>query len=548
MRLPYLGRGTGRDRSIANTLRGSGRANIRPLVSAAKSPILQNPCVSLKPPDYTFDDRRLAALDSFGILDTPAESGFDDMANLASLVCEAPVALVSLVARDRQWFKARVGFDECQTDLGSSVCAHALVEPDLLVIPDLTRDPRSRDNPLVTGDPRIRFYAGAPIRTAQGDVLGSLCVIDTKPRPGGLTDSQSEMLRALARQVMSQLELRRALLERDAALARQRESEAQFRFLFEGIQNGFCIVEMRFEGGAAVDYRFVEANSAFDRQTGLVGAKGRWMREISPGHEQYWFDLYGKVALTGEPINFQNHAAQLGGRWFDVQAFRVGDPAANRVGILFNDITKQKAEDAARLKGEATQTVVNHELSHRMKNMFAMVQAIAQQTLRKASDREAVDAFNLRIQAMSAAHDILLEQNWAAAELGGVVKAVLGTLVPLERFDIQGPDVELGARATLSISLLLHELAANALKHGALSDSAGRVFIRWSLKDADLDRQLLLSWHEAGGPPVAKTRRRGFGSRLIEMGLVGTGGAELRYDSSGLMAEFMAPLAQVQLS
>src|ERR1700761_3811747 len=130
---------------------------------------------SLSPvPDYVYDPARLAALDGYAILDTVPEPGFDDIVHLAMHICETPVALVSLVARDRQWFKAQAGFEPCETDLNSSVCAHALVEPDLLVIPDLTADPRTVSNPLVTGVPEIRFYAGAPLRTQEGQVLGSL--------------------------------------------------------------------------------------------------------------------------------------------------------------------------------------------------------------------------------------------------------------------------------------------------------------------------------------------------------------------------------------
>ncbi len=166
---------------------------------------------------------RLAVLDSYGILDTPPEQGFDDIVQLARDLCEAPVALVSLVAGNRQWFKARSGFPRCETDLDASVCAHALVAPDLLVIPDLTCDPRTRANPLVTDDPHLRFYAGAPLRSPEGAVLGSLCVIDHKPRPDGLTDRQAGSLRALAGQVMGQLELRRANEAQRKALD-QRES------------------------------------------------------------------------------------------------------------------------------------------------------------------------------------------------------------------------------------------------------------------------------------------------------------------------------------
>jgi hypothetical protein len=110
-------------------------------------------------PDVVFDPDRLAALDGYAILDTVPEAGFDDIVQLAMLICETPVALVSLVAEDRQWFKAHAGFEPCETDLDSSVCAHALAEANPLIIPDLTADPRTVANPLVTGEPFIRFYA-----------------------------------------------------------------------------------------------------------------------------------------------------------------------------------------------------------------------------------------------------------------------------------------------------------------------------------------------------------------------------------------------------
>ncbi|WP_393958229.1 GAF domain-containing protein [Methylorubrum sp. POS3] len=171
------------------------------------------------------EDARLAALAAFDILDTPPERGFDDIVHLARRLCAAPVALVSLVDRDRQWFKARAGFPPCETDLDRSVCKFVLSEPGVLQIPDLTRDARTRANPLVTGEPNLRFYAGAPLRTPDGQVLGSLCVIDHVPRPGGLSTEQVADLEALARQVMDQLLLRRSRSDRDRA-GRQGEAVA----------------------------------------------------------------------------------------------------------------------------------------------------------------------------------------------------------------------------------------------------------------------------------------------------------------------------------
>ena len=180
----------------------------------------------MRPPDYTFEPARLDALKRLSVLDSAPERGFDDIVELASQICEAPVALVSLVSSDRQWFKARTGLESQETDIHSSVCAFALIEPDLLVITDLSDDARTRNNPLVTEPPHIRFYAGAPLRMGDGHVVGSLCVIDEKPRPAGLTERQSGALKNLARQVVAQLELRQAIVERDGAIVAQQAQQA----------------------------------------------------------------------------------------------------------------------------------------------------------------------------------------------------------------------------------------------------------------------------------------------------------------------------------
>ncbi|WP_161595920.1 ATP-binding protein [Flavisphingopyxis soli] len=151
---------------------------------------------------------RLAALDSYAVLDTAPEQAFDDIARLAARLCGTPSAFVSLVDRDRQWFKARVGVDPSETPRNIAFCDHAIRGDAVMIVPDTARDPRFADNPLVTGDPFVRFYAGAPIIDSDGHALGTVCVIDTQPR----TDFDgTDVLAALARQVAVQLELRRRI-------------------------------------------------------------------------------------------------------------------------------------------------------------------------------------------------------------------------------------------------------------------------------------------------------------------------------------------------
>lgn len=155
--------------------------------------------------------RRLKVLWEYQILDTVPEALFDDLTELAALICEAPIALISLVDSERQWFKAKVGITLNETSRDVSFCAHAINQPDLFIIPDATQDPRFAKNPLVVAEPRIRFYAGAPLVTADNHALGTLCVIDKVPRE--LKAEQKSALRLLARIVVSQLELRRRSLE-----------------------------------------------------------------------------------------------------------------------------------------------------------------------------------------------------------------------------------------------------------------------------------------------------------------------------------------------
>lgn len=154
---------------------------------------------------------RLEALRKYEILDTEPEMAYDDLALLASHICETPMAAITLVDADRQWFKARVGMPLPETPRSISFCTHAIEQRGIYVVPDALADATLRDNPQVTGDPHIRFYAGAPLIAREGHALGTLCVVDRRPRQ--LTPAQAEALGALQRQVEAQLELRRRLIE-----------------------------------------------------------------------------------------------------------------------------------------------------------------------------------------------------------------------------------------------------------------------------------------------------------------------------------------------
>ncbi len=161
------------------------------------------------------EPERLRALHAYSVLDTPIEAAFDDITLIASHVCGTPIAIINLIDGARQWFKSERGFGVRETPLENSICAHAILESSYLEIPDTLADQRFVNNPLMTGDRGLRFYAGALLKTPDGHAIGTVCVLDYEPRR--LDDSQRDVLFALARQTMAQLELRRAVVDAERA-------------------------------------------------------------------------------------------------------------------------------------------------------------------------------------------------------------------------------------------------------------------------------------------------------------------------------------------
>jgi PAS domain S-box-containing protein len=211
----------------AQCLSGNAQSVIRnaqPL--SGRSTCVRKCCVH--PMGQDFEGERLEALQEFGILDTLPEQGYEDVTELAALICGTPISLISLVDRDRQWFKSTLGLGATETPRSQSFCAHTIGDAKMLIVEDAKSDARFRDNPLVLGDPNIRFYAGAPIVEKNGHVLGTVCVIDTEPRV--LSQKQISALEALARQVMTLLEQRKTIARMEAAIE---ESSAADRLLRE---------------------------------------------------------------------------------------------------------------------------------------------------------------------------------------------------------------------------------------------------------------------------------------------------------------------------
>ena len=214
------------------------------------------------------DSDRLAALLSYRVLDTPPEPAFDDLVQLAASTCHAPVALISLIDEDRQWFKAEVGFGMSETPLDRSICLSAMLQSGLTIIPDLLEDPRFERNPLVIAEPYLRFYAGAVLETPDGMPLGALCVLDHEPRT--LNEEQATALRMLARQVMSQFELRRIIAEQTERLAADRQVEERqsllVRELHHRVKNTLATVQALVGATGRATGSFDEFYRSFSRR------------------------------------------------------------------------------------------------------------------------------------------------------------------------------------------------------------------------------------------------------------------------------------------
>ncbi|QRM35648.1 EAL domain-containing protein [Microvirga sp. VF16] len=286
---------------------------------------------------------RLAALRSFAVLDTEPETTFDSLTKVAAHVCDAPVALISLIDEQRQWFKCAIGLNgvrEIPREI--AICAQAILQPDLFVVPDATKDPRFSTNPLVTGEPHLRFYAGAPLITEEGLPLGTLCVFDTKPRPEGLTPAQREALPALANAVMSQLKLRQAnrVLE---------EHQRELITLTDALPQMIW--------SACPDKRLDHKNRRWYEFTGTepgFAERNHWTSLIHPEDRDQITALWQHSLHTGEPYECRYRQRHHSGeyRWILSRATASYDPQ-ERVRRWYGTNTdihewKQAEEDLAR--------------------------------------------------------------------------------------------------------------------------------------------------------------------------------------------------------
>lgn len=329
---------------------------------------------------------RLKALYDLEILDTSAEERFDRIVRLAAHLAGTPIALVSLVDQDRQWFKACFGLDVCETSRSAAFCDHSIRQDTPLIVPNALNDARFAQNPLVLGEPNIRFYAGFPLILSTGEALGTLCVIDTQPRI--LSDAQTAGLADLAHVVMDELEMRRAALtkarevqtvEQSAELIR--ETRNFYRSILDSCSEAIASYEpVRSSDGTIVDFVLTDANDAACIARGMTKAQmlGQHLLTLVPQLDTETFERYVGVVETGKPIQFDDH--YVDGHyddWFRVSAARHSDGG---LIIVLSVITEEK-KSQLRLKRsrdalDSFTAAVSHDLRTPLGHIAGFVELV----------------------------------------------------------------------------------------------------------------------------------------------------------------------------
>lgn len=404
--------------------------------------------------------------------------------------------------------------------------AEDLREGRTVVIPDIRLDPRTAGDTVPLESVAVRSLVNRPVRE-KGRTVAILYVNDGAPHDW--TPEDVQFIADASNRTWTALERRRA----------EKEAKETAAFLSSVLgASTDCIKVLELDGGmefmSPQGQRLMEIDD-FDALRGRA-----WPTIMGSSNEAAAAAI--ATAAQGETSHFECEADTAKGtpKWWSNSVSPVfdGNGRIRRVLAVSRDHTELH-------KAREQQQLLNGELAHRIKNTMSVVQAIAHQTLGKAEDQAAVEAFGKRLGALAAANDVLTRDAWSSARLRDVMREALSTFGE-DRFEVTGPDVVIGPRATLALTLMLHELATNAAKYGALSAPEGKVAVRWEVcRDGDHDT-LDLDWIERGGPPAAEPTRKGFGSRIIRMGLSGSGGVELHYGVDGLTMRATAPLYQIQ--
>ncbi|ASY69975.1 sensor histidine kinase [Sinorhizobium fredii] len=465
-----------------------------------------------------------------------ADSDFEPLAKLAASLFEAPIALVTLVDHEWEWFKAVVGTTETRSPADESFSAHAIGDHGAFLVLDASLHPLFRHNRKVAQAPLLRFYAGAPI-ILEGQAVGTVCVLDQAPR-AEVAAKQLESLQRIADAAASLLKIkdearRRALKE--AALSRE---EQRLAMALDAANVGSWLWDIR--AGT------VAGNGAMMRMFELPAERTLTAKSvfgaIHPDDRGATFSKLRQAMAANEEYDGM-FRIRSSGRWL-LGRGRVHDRDSKGAALTFLGMTIDVSEQQASV--QRTRLLLK-ELNHRVKNTLAMLQSLARQTLRQTSDpAEFMTAFAGRLQAISEAHGLLSDYEWGTIRLAELISKQLKPYVSdyAEQVEIHKDEVLLGPDQAVGLGLVLHELATNAVKYGALSVPKGKIVLTARSVVEEGGAVLHLTWTEVGGPPVREPRRRGFGSLLIERSLDKIIGSSVKveYLPAGVTALIRLPL------
>jgi len=499
------------------------------------------------PATTSFDEAaRARVIASYDVAGARAKGQLDDIVSFAAELCGAPVALLSLVEEEYQRFLSRTGTDLEQTPRSMSFCAHAMHHHAVMEVPDAQEDPRFVDNALVTGPPYVRFYAGAPLVSSEGVPLGALCVLAPDPREG-LNRFQRDGMTLLAKAAMGRLDDRRAAREQAMAEAEARRtleaSDLRFRTLADTMPQ---MVWSTLPDGFH-DYFNARWYEFTGTPVGTTDGEG-WNDMFHPEDQDRAWALWRHSLDTGEPYNIEYRLRHFDGtyRWVLGRALPVRDEsgAIQRWFGTCTDIHEQKLAYEER-------EVISQELSHRIKNIFAVIAGLIAFAARGKPEFAGIATdLRHRITALGRAHDFVRPHS-ANSRPSAAQNSLHGLLQelfePYQRVDamrviVSGDDVTIDDRSATPLALLFHELATNATKYGGLATELGTVRIAVSASDDTVT----LTWSEEGGPVVIEpTTPAGFGTQLIEMSAVRQLGGRIErlWKDSGLTVVLDIPKA-----
>ena len=479
------------------------------------------------------DPARLDMLRQIDESDGVKDLDFEALTGLAASVFGSSSAFISLVGADRQQFRSSHGLDLDDTPVSLSFCAHTISQSGLMIVEDAHSDPRFSTNPFVTGEPFIRFYAGAPI-TARGQRIGTICAVDSKPRSSP-SPIQLEQLANLATVAASLFDLKETKRRGEKAQRDLLREEKRHALALKAASVASWVWDVR-SGTIECDDLLPKL---FNLPPAGKIAASEIFRRVDPRDARKTEERL-REALASE----EDYAAEfrlrrsdpprwIAGRGRVVERDEAGKPLLI-IGVNF-DVSEQKS-------AEERQRLLLRELNHRVKNTLATVQALASQTVRHAREpQQFLEGFGNRLQALGAAHNLLTDREWRDIELGDLINLEVMPFLKDEesRIRIRGHRVFLSPDQAVAIGLILHELADNAIKYGALSTADGHVDLGWHIARVEEGERLVLAWRERGGPSVTPPERYGFGSILIQrsLGKVLSSGVRHDFAPGGVEAE-----------